>query len=653
MPSSITWGGWRSPSALPVRRLLAAATALLLSSAATLPAFAQPGSGATVLTIHTEEVDNSINPVLDAGIRDALRADAARPVSYFAEYLELNRLSEQQTASALGDYIRRKYAGRRIDVVIAMRERAVQFVLEQRARLFPDASIVVASHGLAGDNRGAVQMTGVRFANAYSATLSAALQLHPNVRRVFVVATSPDPRKVEILREELQRFSTRVKLTYLHADTFEHLIATVKALPRGTLLLYVWYQSPGADSVNSAAARVRQLAEAAPVPVYAGFESLVGTGVVGGMVPDVRGTGVRVGEIARQIVNGTPPADIPVVDAPAVPVFDWRELRRWVLDPQKLPRGADIRFRGRTAWQQYRWLIVAVIVVGAQMVLIAALLKQRAQRHLVEKVLLSREATLRASYYRTRQLAGALIHAQEAARIAMARDLHDDICQEVIGVAMSIDTMTRSSGRIQDPKNQYALAKLHQEILGVAGHLRLISHELHPATLQLLGLAPAVKAHCLEVEARYQAEVALHMAGDMTSIHPTTALCLFRIAQESMRNAVVHGAALHFEVSLTRFGDDIELVIRDDGRGFDVDTARRESPGLGLLSMDERVHTVGGEVMIWSEPGQGTTVLACVPAGVVPQTQIDITDEALAAPYDDEAAAGASPTGSQWTGQSC
>src|SRR6185503_1551925 len=134
------------------------------------------------------------------------------------------------------------------------------------------------------------------------------------------------------------------------------------------------------------------------------------------------------------------------------------------------------------------WLIAAVVVVSAQMVLIAALLTQRRRRRLAEKALLSREAGLRVSYRRTQQLARSLIHAQETARIALSRDLHDDIGQDIIGVALAIDSFTHSSGRIDDPRNQFALRKLYERAVAVADHVRLISHELHPATLQLLGL---------------------------------------------------------------------------------------------------------------------------------------------------------------------
>ena len=208
---------------------------------------------------------------------------------------------------------------------------------------------------------------------------------------------------------------------------------------------------------------------------------------------------------------------------------------------------------------------------------------------------------------------------------------------------MSLNTVIQSSGRVQDPENQGALTKLHRWTLGIADHVRRISHELHPATLQLLGLVPAVKAHCLEVEARYQTRIAVHTTGDMKSIHPNTALCLFRVAQEAMRNAAMHGAARHIEVSLSRFVDDIALAIRDDGRGFDVESTRHDSSGLGLVIMEERVRAAGGEVMTWSEPGAGTTVLVCVPAGALPRSETDMMgEEALAVSDDDEPAAGRS-----------
>jgi signal transduction histidine kinase len=85
-------------------------------------------------------------------------------------------------------------------------------------------------------------------------------------------------------------------------------------------------------------------------------------------------------------------------------------------------------------------------------------------------------------------------------------------------------------------------------------------------------------------------------------------VCLFRIAQESLRNAVVHGDAKRLQVSLARSGEHIELTVTDDGCGFDVEAVRRTSSGLGLVSMEERARGIGADVQIVSGVRQGTTI---------------------------------------------
>jgi signal transduction histidine kinase len=130
---------------------------------------------------------------------------------------------------------------------------------------------------------------------------------------------------------------------------------------------------------------------------------------------------------------------------------------------------------------------------------------------------------------------------------------------------------------------------------------------LHPASLRILGLAPALKGHCAEVGKRHNVEVGFK-AGDLGHLDPDIAVCFFRIAQESLRNGVMHGEATRFDVSLARFGEHIEMTVTDNGRGFDLEAARQNGGGLGLVSMEERAHVVGGGVQIVTGVGQGTTV---------------------------------------------
>jgi two-component system sensor histidine kinase UhpB len=250
-----------------------------------------------------------------------------------------------------------------------------------------------------------------------------------------------------------------------------------------------------------------------------------------------------------------------------------------------------------------------VIVVAAQLLLIAGLLAQRARRHRAENTIREREATLRTSYERIRHMAGRLITAQEAARASMARDLHDDVCQRLACMGMAVSSLKRLSGDIQDAQAQESFAQLEHETNNMFDEIRRVSHELHPSNLQLLGLAPTLRALCNEVVRRHAVQVSFETEGALRHLPATVALSLFRIAQEALRNGVVHGKAHRLAVSLVRAGDDIELTISDDGNGFDLEAVRRDATsGLGLLSMEERARGVGADLHIVSGPHTGTTV---------------------------------------------
>jgi signal transduction histidine kinase len=374
------------------------------------------------------------------------------------------------------------------------------------------------------------------------------------------------------------------------------------------------------------------IANAAPVPMYASSELPFGRGIVGGMMRDTEAVGRRVGEIALQILEGTPPASIPIGTVPTVPIFDWRQIERWGIDPAALPPGSLVRFKVPGAWETYRGPIVGtIIVVAAQLLLITALLTQRARRRRAEDTIRAREVSLRASYERIRQMAGRLINAQEATRATIAKDLHDDVCQRLTTASVAIDNL-KSSRDSYDPQTQEALEDLSREMGHAFEGIRRLSHELHPVTLRVLGLAPTLKGHCAEVTRRHHTEIAFTADGDFQLVHPDVAVCFFRIAQESLRNGIFHGHAQRIEVTLTRVDNTVEMTVTDDGDGFDVDVVRRRGAGLGLVSMEERAHAVGGEFHIVSGPRLGTTVRVRGPADIPRSTQaadVGVSDDAV------------------------
>ena len=319
--------------------------------------------------------------------------------------------------------------------------------------------------------------------------------------------------------------------------------------------------------------------------------------------------------MALRILEGTPPERIPFENADVSPIFDWRALQRWGIDESALPAGAEIRYRVPTVWELYGIYIVgALVVVTAQLVLIAGLLRERARVRRADSVIRASEASLRSSYERIRHLAGRLINAQEAARAEIARDLHDDVCQRLANVSLSV---SRLSGRPETSRARTRSRRSTQLDRDTGRRSTAFAASRTTFTRRrcaLLGLAPALRAHCQEVAQRNGVEVQFSADEAIGDVHPDLAVCLFRIVQESLRNGIMHGGARRLTVTLSRDGDRLALEVHDDGRGFDVSAVQANRKGLGLVMMEERANLVGGSATIVSKAGVGTTVRVVAPA---------------------------------------
>jgi PAS domain S-box-containing protein len=211
-----------------------------------------------------------------------------------------------------------------------------------------------------------------------------------------------------------------------------------------------------------------------------------------------------------------------------------------------------------------------------------------------------------------RDISGRMIQTQEEERRRVARELHDDVSQRLALVAIDLEQMAQSP-----PTSQGELASRIQGIWSltqeVCSDLHRLSRQLHPSKLEDLGLVAAVRSHCQEVEKRGTLRVAFAYHDVPRSVPPDVALCLYRVVQESLRNIVKHSGAKSAEVELTADPKTIHLRVSDSGAGFDLETMRARSGGLGLVSMRERLRSVGGEIKIFSKPAQGTRVEVSIP----------------------------------------
>ena len=204
-----------------------------------------------------------------------------------------------------------------------------------------------------------------------------------------------------------------------------------------------------------------------------------------------------------------------------------------------------------------------------------------------------------------------MMNAQEADRTRIARELHDDIGQSL--AVLKVQMLRAGKPVSGHPEQMHAsLKELAVKLDKIINKVNSISHGLHSSALELLGLAVAVRSHCRECSE--QLGIPVHCSCDepQEKLDSMIALAFLRVLQEAMHNAMKHSHATSITVRLTSSGGYVGLEICDDGVGFDMDTASLAA-GLGLISMRERIHLVGGEFELWSRPGRGTRITARAP----------------------------------------
>ena len=204
--------------------------------------------------------------------------------------------------------------------------------------------------------------------------------------------------------------------------------------------------------------------------------------------------------------------------------------------------------------------------------------------------------------------------AQEEERARIARELHDDLAQRAAALAIQLHSIVQAlpAGTSEHVRVQ----QTSEQAADLAHGIQVIAHDLHSAKLEFLGLASAAAALCRELEKRHDVEIEFIHESVPAQLPTDVALCLFRVLQESLNNAIRHSGVHDFEVSLRGSPAEVRLEVADRGAGFDPGLPGRNR-GLGLISMKERLTLVHGEIQITSRVGAGTTVRARVPLEAV------------------------------------
>jgi PAS domain S-box-containing protein len=323
--------------------------------------------------------------LVDQELRSALAMWPCQ-FEFYNEYFETILFPDPGMQQEMRDWYIRKYRDRRPDVIIALDPSPLKFLVDSHDKFFTDIPIVFAGAAeVEADNpKLDSEFTGVWEQYEPEKTLEGALRLLPRTQHVVVVGgMSPFDRRLEALfKERLHGYESKLNFTYLTDLDMPTLLEQLKHLPPHTVILYthVGLDAKGTQYVGLTQAGP-MIAAAANAPVFSPSDLDLGHGEVGGYLENLADEGRIVGQIARRILSGERPEDIPIGTTPNAYTFDWRALQHWGLKARNLPLGSVVLNREPTFWEAYRQYVVSgILVLLAQTTIIVALVLQWTRR---------------------------------------------------------------------------------------------------------------------------------------------------------------------------------------------------------------------------------------------------------------------------------
>jgi len=340
---------------------------------------------------------------LEFAFREALEKNFDAPVEIHLEYLDLPDTATAAYVRRLTDLLREKYSSRPVDVVVTARSEALNYVLQNRDVLFPGVPLVFTdvSRSALGNGPAPRDSTG-SFPDGGQKTVSVALQLHPDARRIVLVggASQFDRSSEAFARQLVTKQAPGLEILSLVGLPLAQQVEALAKLPEKSVVIFLSYRSDTLGRSTIAREVLRHLARVSNAPIYGASETFLGQGIVGGDLIQYGPIGAKAGELTARILRGEAASAIPPIEHPSSRLmFDWRELKRWKIDESKLPPGSVVLYREKTLWSEYRWHLAGILaLLIIQTAVIGALLRARRSR-------LRAEADLRTAEERYRTVA--------------------------------------------------------------------------------------------------------------------------------------------------------------------------------------------------------------------------------------------------------
>lgn len=591
------------------RRLL---PGFVLIASLALPSAAEPATQdpeidrPSVLVVSLDDPEQPYVQAVQDGFRQAFD-EAGSPAVVYREYFDQIRFGDRPSyAAEFRTWLHRKYRDRRLVVIVVTQQPILELFGQAPDNPWNDVPVV---YGTLGHLTIDIQRThptasGLVMENFLPRSLDVIKTIRPETRRIAAIQGGSASERARDAWWLPQIRDSGLEVIDLRGLTVDELTAQVSNLPDDAVPYLFSLQTDASGRIFRLGQGHRMVATAANRPLFSLMGYQPASEIVGGATPDYQVAGRALGEHVLRRLDGAPPSvELLPTTAFLRMIFDGSQLVRWGIPESRLPPGSIVVNRPASLWRDYRGTVLAAIAtVGVLTVLLAVALAERRNRSRAQMA-------LQASYGQLRDLTDRLITAQEEERTRIARDLHDDIGQRVASFAIALSRAKRQAEHAP-PAVAESLAELQQQSARLSTDLRQLSHDLHPGALEHLGLVQAIRARCLDFQEEHGVAVQFEVSDRWPEVPDAVALCLYRVAQEALRNVAIHAAATGVTVTLDRPADRLEMQVIDNGRGFD---ASRRS-GLGLVSLGERVRMLGGRFEVATEPGAGTRITVTVPA---------------------------------------
>jgi signal transduction histidine kinase len=586
-----------------MRRWILTALVVLTPFAETSFVHAQDGHK-RVLVLFSTRRDSQFSTLGDADLARILDAGLGRDLDFYSEYIDYTRFPDPEYKRAFRDFLALKYKDVRFDLLMTTHEAASEFISLERESLFPGTPVVFLSNRAAP--RRIENSSGLIRERNFEATLTFIRQLQPDLEHLFIVSGAADAdRDYETAaRQQLPR-DPNLDVTYLSGLPTSALERRLSTLPPRSAVFYLLVTEDGDGNKFHPLEYIDRLAATANAPTYCWVDSAMQHGILGGSLYSQKAAIEALGQLALRILHGESPDTIPITALKLnTNQIDWRQLQRWRIPESRLPDGTQVLFREPSLWGRYKgYVLAALAVLLTQTALIAGLLIQRSRRRRAEENLRGSQSELLRSYERNRDLGARLLRAQETERSRIAGELHDDICQRMLLLTIELESLRR--GGTDGAPMTAALTAARD----ISKSLHDISHQLHPTRLRMIGLVTALDRLCAELS---RAGIGISFTHtNVPTLPAEVMLCLFRVVQEGLQNAVKYSNASQVTVHLRGNTGELTLTVIDNGNGFEVDAAWGK--GVGLASMLERLEAIGGSFEVYSRPGIGTRLVGKVP----------------------------------------